>query len=44
MVIERIAPTGERAVVAVNLTGRRQQVTAPARFDLAPWQDVWLVS
>lgn len=43
VVVERIAPSGERAVVAVNLTDRPQPVTAPIRVDLTPWQDVWRV-
>ncbi|MFT3851134.1 MAG: alpha-amylase family glycosyl hydrolase [Ilumatobacteraceae bacterium] len=41
VVVERIAPSGERAVVAVNLTDRPQRVTAPIRVGLAPWSSEW---
>ena len=43
VVVERVAATGERAVVAVNLTGRRQRLTTPD-VELDPWQDVWLTA
>ena len=42
LVVERLAPTGERAVVAVNLTDRRQRLTAPD-VALDPWSSRWLV-
>jgi glycosidase len=41
VVIERTAPGGRRAVVAVNLTDRAQRVIAPVSVELAPWQVAW---
>ena len=42
-VVERTADSGERAVVAVNVTGRDQHVALPTgpTIELAPWAHHW---